>query len=169
MSLGNVSNLETTDMVVAIPVEGPEVEYVLDVFHAVDMAVDVDIILVGVDGADELGVVGHFYTAALVDRARLILNNPVVDGTIVDGKDIGGLARLGVNHCPDGATISILVTVGTNNSKVTGSEVAHGALDPRLDIELGVLLWHLSHLDGQSREHPRTVDAHKVLHAETTR
>ena len=131
------------------------------------MSVDIDIVIVSIDSAHELSVVGHLYTTSLVDGTLLILDDPIVDSTIVDREDICWLARFGVNHCPDGATIAILVTVGTDNSKVTGGEIAHSTLDPRLDIELDVLLGHLGHLDGQARKHPRTMDTHEILHAET--
>ena len=168
MGFGDVGDLETTDAVGAVPVDGPEVEDVLDVFDRVDVAIDIDIVVVGVDGADERGIVGHLYTTALVDGTLLVFDNPVVDGAVVDGEDVGGLARLCVDHRPDGTAVAIHFTILADNAEVTGGEVAHGRFHPRLDIELGVLYRHLVHLDGEAREHPRAVDSQQIFHAEAT-
>ena len=168
MGFGDISNLEAADAVHAVPVDGPEVEDVFDVFDGVDVAVDVDIVVISINGADELGIVGHLYTTALVDGALLVFDNPLVDGTVVDGEDIGRLARLGVDHRPDRAAIAIYFPVITDNAEVTGGEVAHGGFHPRLDIELGVLHGHLVHLDGEAREYPRAVDRQQIFHAEAT-
>ena len=126
MSFGDVGDLEAADAVGAVPVDGPEVEDVLDVFDGVDVAIDINIVVMGVDGADERGIVGHLYTAALVDGALLVFDNPLVDGTVVDGEDIGGLARLGVDHRPDRAAVAVHLPVLTDDAEVTGGEVTHG-------------------------------------------
>ena len=60
------------------------------------------------------------------------------------------------------------MAVISNNGKVTTGKVTHGTLYPRLDIELGILLRHLRHLDSQSGEHPRAIDAHEILHTKAT-
>ena len=131
------------------------------------MSIDIDIVVVSINSAHELSVVGHFNTTTLIDRTFFILDNPVIDGAVVNGEDICWLACLSVNHCPDGAAVAINVSVISDDREVTRGEIAHSTLDPRFDIELDVLLGHLGHLDSQSRKYPRTVDAHKVLHAET--
>ena len=77
MRLGNVSNLESADVVVAVPFEWPQVENVFDVFHAVDMSIDIDIVVVSINSAHELSVVGHFNTTTLIDRTFCILDHPI--------------------------------------------------------------------------------------------
>ena len=133
------------------------------------MAVDVDIIIKGIDSTHKFCLVAHLHTAALVDRTRLVGNNPVVDGTVVNRENIRRLSCLGIDHRPDGAAVAVSVTIVSDDSEVARGEVAHGRLHPRLDTELSVLLGHLCHLDGQTREHPRTVDGHEILHAEAAR
>ena len=168
MGLCHVGNLESTDTMSAVPVEGPEIEHVLDIFHGVDVAVDVNIIIKGVDGVHKRGIVGHFYTTTLVDGTLLIVDDPVVDGAIVNGEDIGGLARLGVDHRPDRTTVAVDLSIVADNTEVARGEVAHGTLHPGLDIKLRVLHGHLVHLDGKAREHPRAIDGHEIFHAKPT-
>ena len=147
----------------------------LDVLNGVDVAVDVDIAVVGVDGSLELCPVGHPHSPTLFYGTGFVGDYPLVDGTIVDGVDVGGLAALGVDHGPDGAPVAIdlwLLAGGcwllADNSEITRGEIAHGTLHPRLDVEARVLCRHLLHLDGQSREYPRSLDGHEVFHAEAT-
>ena len=166
MGLGNVGNLKPTDGVLPVPIEGPEIEDVLDILDGVDVTVDVDIIIIGVNGANQHGLVSHADTSALVDGTGFVGNDPLVDGPIVYVVDIGRLPRLGVNHSPDAAAIAVGMAVVADDSKISRGEVLHGRLYPRLDVETGIHAGHLLHLDGQSREHPRAVNRQQVLHAE---
>ena len=168
MGFGDVGNLKATDTMAAVPVEGPEIEHVLDILYGVDVAVDIDIVVIGIDGAHELSAVGHLYAAALVDGTVLVVDNPVVDGAIVDGEDIGRLAALGVDHSPDAAAVAIHLAIAADNTEVTRGEVAHSALNPGLNIEFRILHGHLVHLDGEAREHPRAIDREKIFHAEAS-
>ena len=137
----------------------------LDVLHTIDMAVDVDVVVIGVDGAHQLGVVTHLHSPTLVDGTRLVLDNPVVDGSVIDAEDVGRLASLCVYHGPDAAAVAVdfcrgrrneerggIVPfgLGSHHGEVAAGEVAHSTLNPRLDIELGVLRGHLGHLDGKT-------------------
>ena len=126
MGLGDVGNLKATDTMSAVPVEGPEIEHVLDILHGVDVAVDIDIVVIGIDGAHELSAVGHLYAAALVDGTVLVVDNPVVDGAIVDGKDIGRLAALGINHGPNRASVAVDLAILPYYTEITRGEIAHG-------------------------------------------
>ena len=168
MGLGDVGYLKAADAVGAIPVEGPEVEHVLNVFHGIDVAIDVDIVIISVYGMYQRGIVSHLHSATLVDGTVLVLDDPLVDSAVVDGKDIGGLACLGVDHCPDGTAVAIDMTVVAQDPEIAGGEVAHGTLHPRLDVKLCVLHGHLVHLDGKAREHPRAVDGEEIFHAEAS-
>lgn len=168
MGLGDVGNLEATDAVGAVPVEGPEVEHMLDILDGVDVAVDIDIVVKCINGMHELSTVGHLYTTALVDGTVLVVDNPVVDGAIVDGEYIGGLAALGVDHGPDTAAIAVDLAFVADNAEVTRGEVAHGALYPGLYAEFRILHGHLVHLDGEAREHPRAIDRQEIFHAEAS-
>ena len=150
MGFGHIGYLETLDAMVTIPVDGPDVEDMLNILHGVDMAVDINIIIIGVDGVDKLGIVGHLYTTALVDGTGLLVLNPVVDGTVLDGKDVSGLASLCVDHGPYAASVAIDLAAIVSDGEITLCEEPHGILDPRLYIEPGILLRHLSDLDGQA-------------------
>ena len=86
----------------------------------------------------------------------------------MNGEDVGGLARLGVDHSPDAATVAVVAPVFTHDVEVALGEVAHGALHPRLNEELVVLTGHLLHLDGQAREHPRLLYGVQIFHADAT-
>ena len=119
MSFGDVGDLEAADAVLAIPVEGPKVEHMLDVFHRVDMAIDVNIVVMGINGADKLGLIAHLYATTLVDGAFLFLYNPIIDGTIVDAEDVCRLTALGIDHGPDRASVTIDLTILPHNSEVT--------------------------------------------------
>ena len=168
MGFGYVCYLETTDLMLAIPVEIPEVEHVLDILNGVDMAVDVDIVVFGLDGSHELGCIAHLYSPTLVDRAFLVSYYPIVDGAIVDRENVGRLTALGIDHSPDTSAVSIHLAILTNHAEITRGEVSHGALNPSLDIKLGVHLRHLVHLDSQARQHPRAIDGEQIFHTETT-
>ena len=165
MRLGHVGYLEAAQLMAIIPVERPQVEHVLDVLHGVDVAVDVHIVIVGVDGAQQFGVGAHLHASALGNGALLVADNPVADGTTVYVVDVGGLPRFGVNHGPDTAAIAIDL-VASNDTEVAVGEEAHGALHPRLHLEAGVLRRHLLHLDGQPREHPCAMNRVQIVHAE---
>ena len=50
MGFGYIGYLEALNLVLAIPVEIPEVEHVLDILDRVDVTIDVDIVVFGIDG-----------------------------------------------------------------------------------------------------------------------
>ena len=126
MGLGDVGNLEAADAMRTIPVERPEVEYMLDILHRVDMAVDIDIVVMGGDGADQLGLIAHLDAATLVDGTFLVFDNPVVDGAIVNAEDVCWLAALGIDHGPDGASVAVDLTILPYSTEITRGELAHG-------------------------------------------
>ena len=92
MSLGYVCYLETLDAMLTIPVEIPEIKHMLNVLHRINVAVNVNIVVFGLDGGNEFSCIVHLHSPTLVDRTFLIAYNPVVDGAIVDGEDICWLA-----------------------------------------------------------------------------
>ena len=61
MALGHVGNVEAAKAVGRIPLDGEKVEGVLDIFYRVDMSVDVDVVLVGVDGSHQLRPASHLH------------------------------------------------------------------------------------------------------------
>ena len=150
MRLSHVGNLEALNLVLTIPVDIPEVQHVLNILHRIDMAIDVHIIIIGVDSAHQFRTVTHLHAPALVDGALLVFLNPVVDSSVVDGEDIRRLTGLRVDHRPNRAAIAIHPTLVIDHTEVTTREVAHRTLHPSLHVKLRVHLRHLLHLDGQS-------------------
>ena len=56
MRFGYKGDFGSKQVVLAIPVDGPEVEDMLNVFDAVDVSVDVDITIEGVDGGEGFSI-----------------------------------------------------------------------------------------------------------------
>ena len=67
-----VCNLEAADALLLEALAREEVEYVFDVLDAIDVAVDVNIAIVGIDGADELRLV-ETEAAVTFDGADIFL------------------------------------------------------------------------------------------------
>ena len=130
------------------------------------MPVDIHIIIIGIDGTHQFGIIVHLHAPTLIYRALLILHNPFVDGSVVDGVDIRRLTRLRIDHRPDRASIAEHLSILPHHTEVTTGEIAHRTLHPRLHLKLRVHLRHLLHLDSESREHPRAVDGQQIPHAE---
>ena len=146
----------------------------LYVFHGIDVSVNVNVVIESVDAAHQSGVVIHLHAGELRHGVHLVLLHPFHDGAVVYVEYVGGLACLGVNHCPDAAPVAKhlgivrIVAVGSHHAEVALGEIAHGTLHPRLHIEFLVLCRHLVHFDGQARQHPRFPDAVQEIHAEAT-
>ena len=132
------------------------------------MPIDIHVVIIGVNGAHQLSSITHLHSPTFINGTFLVFDNPLFDSPIVNGINISGLTTLRVNHRPDAATIAIGFTVFADDCEVTGGEIAHGTLHPCLYIKLRILQWHLIHLNGETRQHPRTLDSHQVLHAKTT-
>ena len=90
------------------------------------MPVDIYIIIIGVDGAHQFGIVAHLHSPTLVDGTFLIVDYPLIDGTVVDSIDVGRLTALGINHGPDAAPVAIDLAIIADNCKITTGEIAHG-------------------------------------------
>ena len=132
----------------------------LDVLDGIDVPVDIHIVIKSIDGANQLGLVRHLHSPTLVNGTLLVLDYPVINGAIINGKDIGGLTAFRVYHSPDRATVTVNASIIANDGKITAGKIAHSRFNPCLDIELGVLLGHLVHLDSQTRQYPRPIDGH---------
>ena len=170
MSLSHVGHFQAMNLVLLIPADGPQVEHMLDVFHAIDVAVDVDIVVESVDSSNNLGRIGHFHTRAFGDRTFFLFLHIAQNVAVVNGQQIDRLTRLGVNHRPDTTSVSINLLpfsfIGIDAEVAVGEET-HRTLHPRLHMEARVRERHLFHLDGQSRKHPRLLDGVQIVHAES--
>ena len=109
-----VSNLKATDALLLETLAREEVEDVLDVFDAVDVAVDIDIAVIGVDGTDKFRLL-ETETPVSLNWADVLLfgYNVVKYVAIVERNQVAWLARRKVYHCPHAAGISERRTVGT--------------------------------------------------------
>ena len=79
MGLGHVGDLQALDGMLAIPVEIPQVEHVLNIFNGIDVAVDIHIVIKSINSSNEFGILPHFHAPTLVNRTRFFFFNPVVD------------------------------------------------------------------------------------------
>ena len=150
-----VGDFEAANALLLKALLGEEVEDVLDVLDAVDVAVDVDVAVVGVDGAQELRLAETETGMALDGADILFLGNYITeDVSVVEREQVAGLACLEVYHGPDAPCIAQGRSVGAMNGEVTVREVPHDALHPRPDLAMLVLPGHLVHLDGEPGEHP---------------
>ena len=59
MCLGHIGDFYPVYGMRLIPSEGEEVQRMLDILHAVEMAVDIHIIVFGHDGGDQFGLIRH--------------------------------------------------------------------------------------------------------------
>ena len=57
MCLSDIGNFEAFDLMRTIPFQVPQVENMLDILHALDMAVNIDIIILGIYGANQLCII----------------------------------------------------------------------------------------------------------------
>lgn len=150
-----VGDFEAVNCLILKAFLGKEVEDVLDVLDAVDVAVDVHVAVVGVDGAQELRLAETETGMALDGTNILFLGNHITeDVSVVEGEQVAGLACLEVYHGPDASCIAQGRPVGAMNGEVTVREVPHDALHPCPDLAMLVLSGHLVHLDGEPGEHP---------------
>jgi len=150
-----IGYLKAVDALLLESFAGKKVENVLDVLDAVDVAVDIDIAIVGVDGTDQLRVV-EMKASVSLDGAHILLfwNNIIQDVTIVEGQQVTGLACLKVYHCPDAAGIAERRAVGAMDGEVAVCKVPHSALHPCPHLAMLELTRHLHHLDAKARKHP---------------
>jgi len=150
-----VCNFEAVDALLLEPLAGEEVEDVLDVFDAVDVTIDIDIAVIGVDGADKLRVCEAETSVAFYWANVLFLGHYIIqDVAIVEGEEVARLACLKVNHCPNAAGIAKRRAVSTVDGEVTVGEIPHNALHPRPNLAMLMLLGHFHHFYAKAREHP---------------
>ena len=57
MGLSDISNLETLNLMYTIPIERPKVEYVFYILDTIDVAVNIDVIIIGINSSHKLSVV----------------------------------------------------------------------------------------------------------------
>ena len=88
------------------------------------MPINIDIIIISINGTNELGIIAHLHSPTLVNGTFLVLHNPLVDGTVIDGKDVSGLAAFCVYHRPDATSIAVCVAVFSNNGNF-GAEATY--------------------------------------------
>ena len=150
MRLCHIGNLKTLDLMFAIPVQIPQVEYMLYIFNRIDVTIDIHIVIKCIDASHKFRAKVNFHPSALVDRTGFVVHDPVVDGSVVDREDIRRLPTLCVDHRPDRATIALHLSVVVDHTEVTTSKIAHRTLHPRLYIKLRIHTGHLLHLDSQS-------------------
>lgn len=150
-----VCNLEATDLLLLEALAREEVEDVLYVLDAVDMAVDVHVAIIGVDGAHELRF-AESETSMAFDWADVSFfrNNIIEDVAVVEREQVAWLACLKVYHGPNAASIAEWCAISPMNGEVAIGEELHHALYPCPDLTMLILSWHLVHFDAQSRENP---------------
>ena len=73
MSLGHIGNLETMHLMVTVPADGPQVEHVLNIFHGIDMSIDINIIIIGINSVYKLGFRPYPDASAFIDGTFLVL------------------------------------------------------------------------------------------------
>ena len=61
MAFSHIGYLEALEVVSSIEVYWEEVEYMLNIFDGVDVAVDIYIIIIGGDGSQAFCVIVHFH------------------------------------------------------------------------------------------------------------
>ena len=144
-----------------------KIEDMLDVFHAVDVAVDIYVRVVSRDRT--VGFIGEANGAAeLGNRARLLLGRDdiVEDVAVLEFQEVRGLARLHIYHRPDAAGVAIdAAVVGIADEEVTLGEELHDALHPCLHLHVLILRRHLRQLDAQARQHPCVVPFVQLVNA----
>ena len=147
------------------PFDIEQVECVFYVFYAVDMAVDVNIIIICVDSPYEFGSLAHPCPSGLVYGARLVLLHIFQYQSVVDTQYVNRLPRHRINHSPDALAITADPAISTRDGEVTSCEILHSALHPRLNGELVVGFRHDVHLDDKPRQYPCAVHRPEHVHA----
>ena len=79
----------------------------LHIFHAVDVPIDIHIAVVRLYLPRPLALVAHSYARRSSNRTNRFLIYILRDGTFFDRQNVGRLARFGVDHRPDAASVAI--------------------------------------------------------------
>ena len=164
---GLVGDVEALETMTLEQLAGEEVEDVLNVFDAVDVAVDVHVAVMRVDGTHSRLRSGSARTILGNRTGLLVGRDDITENVAVfEFQEVRGLARREVNHRPNGAGIAVDATVvGVADEEVTLCEQLHDALHPRLHLHVLVLRWHLCQLDAQARQHPRVLHFVQLINA----
>ena len=135
---------------VLVCLEGEEVHDVLNILDAVDMSIHVYVAVLCVVRLDKVLVMERTYTSLRFDGARLFGNEELLEDFAFHLFELGWLACLVVNHCPDAASIAIDGSVGSYDGEITVSEQTVDTFNPRTHAAFVIDSWHIVHLDGES-------------------
>ena len=165
-ALKTVTNLDTVDGVGTEDVEGLLVEHVLNVFDTIEMTVVVDVAVEGHKLTRGLGSL-HTDTAHALYGAGFVAT---VSGqfTIIEGGEVGRLACLHIDECPDRAGMAKDATIVTEHAEVTRGKETVDTLYPGLYVVGVALIGVFVNLDGEAREHPCLSIGTEAFLAETT-
>ena len=133
--LGHIGYLEALHPMCAVPINGPQVEHMFNIFHTVYVAINVDIAVCGAYGAHIFGIARHLYARYFAYGAGFFCFNILVYEAIVHGQNVGWLSCFSINHSPDASAVSIHGAIGAHHSIVSIGKIAHHALYPRFNIE----------------------------------
>ena len=165
VGFGGVGYVDACESVLSVPVERPQVEHVLYVFHGVHMAVHVDVAVMRVDDLCRLGVLRQSDTLERFDGAGLLVLYVGSDESVAFGENIYRLSCLGVYHRPDAASVAAGVAVGIAYGEVAACEEFHHVFHPCIDGNAVVGDGHFLHFHYEAREHPCLVYGVEVVHA----
>jgi len=168
ITLGDVGNLEAAQRMLAIEIQGEEIQYMRDITDAVDMTIDVDVAILGHDAA--LGLFGgHLDALGLIDGTRLFGTGIVEQKTIVERGKVNRFSTLDANQRPGAPAIADGLTLSVADGIVTVGEQTIDFLDPSINLERLISLRQSVELDGETRQNPGVGLVVEVGHTETSR
>ena len=127
-----------------------KIEHVLNISNAVDVAVYVNIAVIG--GNDTRGF-GFLHPDARIvgNLAYLFVINPLGESAVGEILKIHRHTGLHVYECPRGISIAVSRIVGTENGKTSVGESAIDIANPSINSVFFVYLGHFVHADCHAR------------------
>ncbi|CUQ58938.1 Uncharacterised protein [Segatella copri] len=107
MTFCYVSYLKSLQKVSFVIIQIKEVEDMFDIFYRVDVPVNIYIMIIGVNGSHQLGILAHFHSRTCLDRTRFFRINIFFDEPVVNFKNINRLSGLRINHCPHALAVTV--------------------------------------------------------------
>ncbi len=168
ITLGDVGNFEAVQRMLAIEIQGEEIQHMRDISDAVDMTVDVDVAILGHDAA--LGLLGgHLDALGFINGAGLLGTSIVEQKTIVERGKVNRLSALDANQRPGASAIADGLTLSVADGIVTVGEKTIDFLDPCINLERLISLRQSVELDSETRQNPGVGLVVEVGHTETSR
>ena len=168
ITLGDVGNFEAAQRMLAIEIQGEEIQHMRDITDAVDMTVDVDVAILGHKAT--LGLFGgHLDALGFIDGARLFGTGIVEQKTIMKRGKVNRLSALDTNQRPGAPAITDGLTLSIADGVVTVGKKTIDFLDPCINLERLIALRQSIELDSETRQNPGVGLVVEVGHTETSR